>query len=157
MWKAGRLSIKVNLRIVNEYDLGLTKRIPDCDGLLRILCDVRFKTPNGWTEAEYAIVDTGAHTSLLPSSLWKELGVQILADYFVRGIVPKKECTLEVQVGWVKGKIVDKEGNSTPEMKFRAFLAQTDNIPLIVGFKDLLDKLRLDIDAIKGKAFIETK
>jgi hypothetical protein len=117
---------------------------------------VRF-TPNGWTEAEYAILNTGAHTSLLPLSLWEELDVQIIADYFVRGLVPKEECKVEVKVGWIKGKIVDKKGNATPETKFKAFLALTDKIPLIVGFKDLLDKYRISIDASTGKAFIETK
>lgn len=118
---------------------------------------MRFKTPDDWTEARYAIVDTGAHTSLLPLSLWKELDVRILADHFVRGLVPREECKIDVRVGWVKGRIVDKEGNSTPQVEFRAFLALTDSIPLIVGFKDLLDKLRLEIDPATGRAFIETE
>mgnify|MGYP002397160954 CR=1 FL=1 len=147
----------MNLRIISQYDLGLTKKIPDYGALLRILCDVRFKTPNSWTEAEYAILDTGAHTSLLPLSLWKELDAQIVTDYFVRGLVPKEECKIDVKVGWVKGKIVDKEGNSTPETRFRAFLALTDNIPLIVGFKDLLERYHIDIDATTHKAYIEIK
>jgi hypothetical protein len=81
--------------------------------LLRILCDVRFKTLTGWTEAEYAILDTGAHTSLLPLSLWKELDIQIIANHFVRGLVPKEECKIDIKVGWVKGKITDREGTST--------------------------------------------
>lgn len=155
MWRAGRQSIRIKLRIINQYDLELSKRIPDYGALLRILCDVRFWAPNGWTEAEYAILDTGAHTSLLPLSLWRGLGVQIIADHFVRGLVPKKECKIAVKVGWVKGKIVDKEGNSTPETNFKAFLALTDNIPLIVGFKDLLEKYRINIDVTRDKAFIE--
>jgi hypothetical protein len=67
----GRLSIKVNLRIVNEFDFDLTEKIPDYDGLIRILCDIRFKTLNGWSIAESAIIDTGAFTSILPLSLWE--------------------------------------------------------------------------------------
>jgi len=42
--------------------------------------------------------------------------------------VPKRECKIDVKVGWVIGKIVDKQGNATPETKFRAFLALVDNI-----------------------------
>ena len=157
MLKAGRQYIRVNLRIVRQFDLELTKRIPDYGALLRILCDVRFKTPTGWTEAEYAILDTGAHTSLLPLSLWKEIDAQIVADYTVRGLVPKEECKVEVKVGWVKDMIVDRKGNATPETEFKAFLALTDKIPLIVGFKDLLEKYCIHINAPTGKAFIETR
>jgi len=135
----------------------LTKRIPDYGGLLRILCDARFKTPKGWTEARYTIMDTGAYTSLLPLSLWKKLETEILADYFVRGLVPKTECKIDVKVGWVTAIILDKEGNATPEIKFRAFLALIDNILLIIGFKDLLEKYHLEIDVMANEAFIEAK
>ncbi|MFQ6054879.1 MAG: hypothetical protein ACE5KE_05105 [Methanosarcinales archaeon] len=69
----------------------------------------------------------------------------------------KEECKIDVNVGWVNDKIVDKEENSTSETKFRAFLALTDKIPLIVGFKDLLERYSINIDTIKGDAFIETK
>ncbi|MEM3562426.1 MAG: hypothetical protein QXS27_01570 [Candidatus Jordarchaeaceae archaeon] len=55
-----------------------------------------------------------------------------------------------------KGKIVDKKGNAMPETKFKAFLALTDKIPLIVGFKDVLERYRIRIDVPIGKAFIET-
>ncbi len=142
---------------MNQYDTELIKRIPDYGGLLRILCDARFKTPQGWTEARYTIMDTGAHTSLLPLSLWKKLETNILADYFVRGLVPNKECKMDVKVGWITGVIMDNEGNATSEIKFRAFLALVDNIPLIIGFKDLLEKYHLEIDVRANIAFIETK
>lgn len=36
-------------------------------------------------------------------------------------------------------------------------MALTDNIPLIVGFKDLLEKYRINIDVTRDKAFIERK
>lgn len=93
---------------------------------------------------------------MLPLSLWQELDVKIISDHYVRGLVPKKECKIDVKIGWVTGKIVD-EGNAAPETRFRAFLALVDNIPLIVGFKDLLEKYHIDIDAATGKAFIKTK
>ena len=151
----GRLSIKVNLRIVNEFDFDLTEKIPDYDGLIRILCDIRFKTLNGWSIAESAIIDTGAFTSILPLSLWEELEVEILANYFVRGLVPKKECKINVKVGWIKGRIVDNEGNATFETKFRAFLALVDTIPIIIGFKDLLEKFKLIVNSIEKIAYLE--
>ncbi|MCS4540933.1 MAG: hypothetical protein HY929_01210 [Euryarchaeota archaeon] len=153
----GRLSIRVNLAFVKQFDVELLKKVPDYDGLLRLVCDISFKTTKGWTEAEDAIIDTGAHTSLLPLSLWQELDVKIISDHYVRGLVPKPECKIDVKVGWVTGKIIDEHENSTPEIKFRAFLALVDNIPLIMGFKDLLERYHIDIDAMVSKASIETQ
>jgi len=155
--KAGRLSIKVNIHLIKQYDLELLRKIPAYGELLRVVCDVRFKTTGGWTGAEDAIIDTGAHTSLLPLSLWQELDVKILADHYVRGLVPREECRMDVKVGWVTGIIVDERGNATPEKRFRAFLSSLDNVPLIIGFKDLLDKFIIHIDSTEGIGFIETK
>jgi hypothetical protein len=83
--------------------------------------------------------------------------VKIISDHYVRGLVPKPECKIDVKVGWVKGRIVDEEGNFTPEIKFRAFLALVDNIPLIVGFKDLLEKYLIQINPAANQAFIEAR
>jgi len=124
----GRLSIRVNLTIIKQFDVELLKKVPDYGGLLRILGWVQFRTSNGWTEPSQGIIDTGAHTSLLPLSLWQELDVEIISEHYVRGLVPKRECKIDVKVGWVIGKIVDKQGNATPETKFRGFLALVDNI-----------------------------
>lgn len=157
MWKAGRLSIKIKLTLLRQYDVELLKKIPDYGELIRIIGWVRFKAPNGWTEPNRAIIDTGAHTSLLPLSLWQELDVKIISDHYVRGLVPKPECKIDVKIGWITEEIIDEEGNSTPEIKFRAFLASVDNIPLIAGFKDLLEKYLIQIDPTTNQAFIEPR
>ena len=73
----------------------------------------------------------------------------------IRGLVPKKQCKIDVKIGWISCKIIDKQGNLTPEIKFRAFLALIDDIPLILGFKDLLDKFKLTISPIEKMGYIE--
>ena len=78
-----------------------------------------------------------------------------MAEHYVRSLVPKKECKIDVKVGWVTGVLVDDLGNETPEIKFRAFLALVDNIPLIVGFKDLLDRFKLTISPTDRIGYIE--
>jgi len=88
-------------------------KIPDYGVLLRIVCWIWFRKAEGWTRLFLAIVDTGAHTSLIPLSLWRELKTEIISDHYVRGLVPKPECKIDVKVGWVVGKIVNEEGNST--------------------------------------------
>ncbi|KPV62161.1 MAG: hypothetical protein AOA65_2053 [Candidatus Bathyarchaeota archaeon BA1] len=134
MLSQGRLSIRVKLDFIHQYDSELLRRFPDYDGLLRLVCFAKFKTKNGWSGARDAIIDTGAHTSILPLSVWEPLDAQILGDYFVRGLVPKKECVLEVKVGWLTGIIIDEQGNTTPETKFRCYLAPSDEVPIVLGF-----------------------
>lgn len=152
----GRISIRVKLFFRKIYDLDLLRKLPDYNSLLRLSCIMKFKTKDGWTELKNAIVDTGAHTTLIPLSLWKRLQVNLLADHHVRGLVPKEECKLAVKVGWVAAVIIDPKGNQTGEIKLRAFLASTDEIPIIVGFKDLLDKFKVCFDPMSGTGYIES-
>lgn len=151
----GQLSIRVNLTILKQFDIELLEKVPDYGEFLRIVGWVQFKKLKGWTEPSQAIIDTGAYTSLFPISLWQDFEVKIISDHYVRGLVPKKQCKIDVRIGWISCKVIDKEGNITPEIKFRAFLALVDNIPLILGLKDLLDKFKLIIDPIEKSGYIE--
>ena len=40
-------------------------------------------------------------------------------------------------------------------MKFKAYLTDTDNVPLILGFSGLLDKFQLVINYNKRLAYLE--
>jgi hypothetical protein len=71
MLRAGRLSIRVNLTFIKQVDVELLDKVPDYNGLLRLVCDISFKTREGWTDPEQAIIDTGAYMSLLPLSVWQ--------------------------------------------------------------------------------------
>ena len=55
----------------------------------------------------------------------------------------------EMKIIWISYKIIDRQGNITSEVKFRVFMALIDNIPIILGFKDLLDRLKLTIRPIQ--------
>jgi len=113
------------------------------------------KTKYGWSKPRLAIIDTGAHTSVLPLTVWKEADTEIIGNYFVRGLVPKEECILTVKVSWIHAIILDRFGNRTKELRFRAFLAPTDDVPLIIGFKDLMDICELRFNAKSLKGYIE--
>ncbi|MEM2841522.1 MAG: hypothetical protein QXN62_08210 [Candidatus Bathyarchaeia archaeon] len=82
--------------------------------------------------------------------------MKIISEHYVRGIIPKLECKIDVRVSWVVGKIVDEQGNSTPEMSFRSYLASVDNVHIIIGFRDLLEKFHVEFNATSKEAFIET-
>jgi hypothetical protein len=123
--------------------------------LLRIFTLVKFRTLLGWSRTLEAIIDTGAYTTLLPISVWETLDIQVLGDYFVQGLVPRRECTLPVKIGLVTAVILDDQGNISPEMQLHCFLALTDETPLVISFKDLLEKFALHIDTPNQEAFLD--
>ena len=92
------LSIRVNLDFISQYDLELLKRIPDYNGMLRLAGLVIFKSSLGWTDPQDAIIDTGAHTSILPKWVWTLIEKQVTGSYYVRGLVPDPKCKMNVDV-----------------------------------------------------------
>jgi len=150
-----RLFIRVILGFIKFSDFELLEKFPDINNLIRIVCRIRFKTRDGFTEARHAIIDTGAFISILPLSLWKRLDVELIGKHYVRGLVPKKECFMNIEIGWIKAMMVDEEGNQTNELEIRAFLAPNDKVPVIIGFKDLLEKFYMYIDPINEIGYIE--
>ena len=150
-------SIRVNLYFENDYDNELLSKLPDYDGLLRLKGTVTFRKLQGWTEVLHAIIDTGAHTSTLPKWLWSEIERTKLTDHHVRGLVPGKECVMDVEVAWVRAMIVDVEGNRTDEIRFRALLVPSDEIPIVIGFKDLLERFEVCFNFPQRRAHIESR
>ena len=75
---------------------------------------------------------------------------------FDSGLVAKEECTVPVLVGEIIGKLVDMR-NSTGEYKFIAYFTITDEFPVIVGFRELLENVRLYVDCRAKEAWVEEK
>ncbi len=121
---------------------------------IRLTGMICFKLNNSWSEARRAIIDTGAHISLIPFSVWKNACAQKITDHYLKGVVPKKECIVPVLIGNVKCFLMD-DANETEEMRILAYLALIDEIPLIIGFKDLLERFKLTIDYQNNTAYIE--
>jgi hypothetical protein len=48
-------------------------------------------------------------------------------------------------------------GNLSPELEILAFLAKTDQVPLILGFARLLERFPVHFDYEGGEAYIEEK
>ena len=135
-------------------DEELSKKVKDIE-VLRIECDVAFKTVDGEIKIyDAAIVDTGAFISLIPRSIRENVCHEKIARHTVKGIVPKKECSIDVIIGRIKLRLIDEE-NESDEIEIYAYLALTDEVPLIIGFKDLLTKFKLCIDFQKDTAFVE--
>jgi len=150
------MSTKVKLSFREFYSEEMEKCIRTYK-LIRLLGRIALKTSNGFTTPKKAIIDTGAHISVLPLNIWRLLDLEIIGTSKLRGIVPKEECELDVSVGIVKCIIMDKEDNKTSEVEVHSLLALTDNVPILIGFKDLLDRFMIHSDYPRKEAWLEER
>ena len=150
------MSTKVRLFFREFYSEEMEKCIADYK-LVRLLGRIVFKTFSGFTTPKKAIIDTGAHISVLPLSIWRLLDLEIIGTSKLRGIIPKEECELEVSVGIIKCIMLDEDGNQTDEMETHFLLALTDEVPILIGFKDLLDRFTIHCDYQRKEAWLEKK
>ncbi|PKP56299.1 MAG: hypothetical protein CVT88_02410 [Candidatus Altiarchaeales archaeon HGW-Altiarchaeales-1] len=149
--------MQVRLRFEQFKSSGLENKLSESVNFIRLFCSIKFKTPAGWYKTKDAIIDTGAPISLIPLDVWNNSDVKILAEHRAYGINTKEECTIPVKVGKVKCILVDEEGNQSEEMEILSYLALTNTVPIILGFKDLLERFKLCFDFYEKEAWIEQK
>lgn len=124
--------------------------------IIRLKSGLQFKTPLGWSKPYSGIVDTGAHLTAIPTSIWKNLTPSGKGkEYTLFGLSKKQECGLNGEISTIAIILVDEEGNQTTEIELTAFLAETDQIPLILGFSGLLEKVSLHFDYQQNVAYVE--
>jgi hypothetical protein len=134
------LSTKINLELVLKRYHPDVEGLPELREVLRIQCRVQFKTAEGYGEPEKAIVDTGAPISLIPFDMWRYAEIEYLGEDYLRGVVPKGECYLPADIGRIKAVLTNKDGNTTNELVFLAYLSFTNKVPLIIGIMELMEK-----------------
>lgn len=136
------------------------RRLPDVElfdqgfRLVRLLCILRFPSTQGLSGPYHAIVDTGAPTSIVPHSLWSQTSVRRLKSFSLRGLVAREECAISVTAGILSAVLEDTAGHQL-KRSFRAYLAQTDEVPLILGMQDVLEEARLHVDLKADTAWLE--
>jgi hypothetical protein len=68
--------------------------------VIRLWCRSKFVMREKLTIAYPAIIDTGAYVSLIPKEIWSKSEINILLkSHYVKGLIPKEECKMEVKVG----------------------------------------------------------
>jgi hypothetical protein len=93
----------------------------------RMFCMVSFKSNSKYIEPTLALIDTGAFISLLPQFIWKDIDVEFIGDYKVRGIVRRKECSIPVKVGNTKCRLTDRYGNISSPFDALIYCAYTSS------------------------------
>lgn len=120
----------------------------------RILCAVAFKTEDDYTETEWAIIDTGSPLSIIPQWVWKQCPVIIRKDHDIRGLVPKEECVLRASFGEITCCLLD-EHNVTDDLTIEVDFVYSDELPIILGLRDLLERGVVYLDCQNDQAYLE--
>lgn len=123
--------------------------------LIRLKSGIQFKIKNGLLKKYSALVDTGAHISIFPRSIWQKLEYELVGESHLHGIVRSENCSIPVSVGKIKYSLTDRYGNETEEKSALAFLAHTDKVPIILGFKEVIEKLRIYFNFQNNMAYAE--
>ena len=144
----------INAFFETFFDEELYSKIHGRSNVIRIYVMVKFKKQSGFTDPYPAIIDTGAHTSVIPAGLWEKSEHKILGEHYIKGLVPNAK--LNVKVGEIKAVFIDML-NISKEYSFLSFFSLNDQTPLILGFKELLSKFKVTIDYTDNFARLEEK
>lgn len=140
--------MKIKLDITGIEDIELKNKGIEPYTFTRIFCSVLYETTSD-SIVQKALVDTGAIVSLLPRRIWKRLKIKIIGEHEVKGIVKKNECVLPVKIGIVNCKLVDSQ-NETQWIPIVAYCVDSDDVPVLLGMKDALDRFKVEIDVKSG-------
>lgn len=67
----------------------------------------------------------------------------------------QEECYLPADIGRIKAVLTDKDGNTSNELTFLAYLPFTNKVPLIIGIMELMEKGIVWLDLRNRNGYIE--
>ena len=123
--------------------------------VIRLKGSVQFWTGSDWTAESEAIIDSGSPVSLLPLSAWQAIEADILSSPIpLRGLAPQRGATVTGRLAEITATFIDGE-NTAPPLVMRADLVDTDRVPLLIGFEDVLTACLLVSDFPNEIAYLE--
>lgn len=122
--------------------------------LVRIVVQAALRFPEDTPRFRDAIVDTGAPFSVFPLRMWRDKPVETLGVVRIGGVVRPASNRMEALLANVECVLSDGPSWIGP-MRIRAYLSQTDEVPLLIGVSGILERLRLVIDLPRSQAFLE--
>ena len=114
-----------------------------------------FRTKKGWTGPFTMIYDTGAVVSLLPALFYDLLSVEKSAPVKLSGIAPEVEVS--ARLTRTSLRLRDAWGRSSPRIEAWMAIAERNNVPLILGLKDVSQTHDFRVDAKKRMFYLDFK
>jgi len=99
---------------------------------------VSFEAEGDWTGPFWMIYDTGAAVSLLPLRFFDILGVRKYASIKLMGI--SSEMEIQARLTRAKLRFIDVDGKKSPKIEAWVAIAERNDVPLIIGLKDIANK-----------------
>ena len=149
------MSIKINLEFQTKIDLEFLSNGVNLR-LIRLLGNVHLKSQQNWSIEEKVIIDTGNPISIIPFSIWQNIERKILISSKTKlfGLSSTDETALSGQLAEVTIVFKDEKNISTP-LKIKATLLDSDNAPFIIGYEDILTRIKLVSDYKSTCAYLE--
>jgi hypothetical protein len=120
--------------------------------IIRLYVPVGFRETAGWSMPVNAIIDIGSPVTVLPRRIWQAMqNIQYLSGTVPlggvgKGVVLARLAKIELAFLSTQKEIV--------ELTIKAYLAEDDAVPLLLGIEDLMTNARLVCDYPKNKAFL---
>ncbi len=121
--------------------------------IIRLYVPVSFRKTTEWSEPVNAIIDIGSPLTVLPRRVWQPMqNIQYLSNRVPlggigKGVVMARLAKIELAFLSTQKEIVERT--------IKAYLAEDDSVPLLLGIEDLLTNTRLVCDYPKSKAFLQ--
>ena len=156
MWRIARRSIvKLSFDVKSTFVGPRMEIMP----IIRIMANIVLRLQDGgFTPLQQAIVDTGSYWSVVPQELWTQCDTDIIEpNSNIVGFASDEVCHIPASIGSISGIILDDEGHETRLLTFPAFLAHTDDVPLVLGFVDLLAEFQVRFDYRTRSAYLDER
>lgn len=121
--------------------------------MTRVVAEVESRDRNRELIYDLAIVDSGAPFCLIPQRIWERCRVEVLGDYSVQGIANKPECVVPVKVGRITLRLLSR-GRLVKSLRVTALLAESNDVPLLLGFHDVLSRFALYMNQRARRAYL---
>ncbi|PKL15310.1 MAG: hypothetical protein CVV50_00530 [Spirochaetae bacterium HGW-Spirochaetae-6] len=125
------------------------------DTLSKAFCHVSFLTEDErWSRTWPAIIDTGAHTTVIPEFIWRDLSYEPLSESLFLGVKSNLLCSIPCKVAKIYAKILDQQ-NQTKPLLMHAYLAKSNDVPLLLGISTALENFTLNLNYKKQTGYLK--
>jgi len=120
--------------------------------IIRLYVPVSFRETTEWSDPVNAIIDLGSPLTVLPKRVWQTMqNIQYLSGIVPLGGIGKGLVLARLAKIGLAFLSTQKE---IVERTIKAYLAEDDAVPLLLGIEDLITNTRLVCDYPKSKAFL---
>ncbi len=120
----------------------------------RVTAHFLLRSSGRWTPYLRGIIDTGAAVSLLPADVWKDAEYDLIGSVRIGGVVPRDECRVPAKLARLTCALSDGVQLIGP-LNIHAYLAESDEVPLLLGVSDLIESGELRVAIRQNQATFE--